>query len=99
MAASGGKKTLPMRWPLVAENGPAIVIAPDAVDHQVARRKAFFAEAQPRNQGDRCKVGWLNISFQTMKAELVEGLVQDERQAFGHQPLPLHAGKSIEAEV
>src|SRR5271157_1435911 len=39
-----------MLGPLIDENSPAIMVAPRAINHQIARRKAFLAEHQTADQ-------------------------------------------------
>ena len=88
-----------MIGPLVAQDGPAIVVAPYAIDQQVARRKAFLAETQSADERAGGEVGRLNIRFQAMKPKFLESLVEDQRQTFRHIALSFESSEGIEPQV
>src|SRR5271166_1056509 len=88
-----------MLGPFVAEHGPAIMVSPRAVDHQVAWRKAFFAKAQAFHQSARRDIGRLDVRLQAMKPKSLEGAIQHQRHTVGHIALCLKTKESIEPQI
>ena len=88
-----------MSGPLIAQNGPAIVVAPYAIDHEVAGRKAFFTKAQSVDERAGSDVGRLNVRFQAMKPKSPESVVEDQRQTFRHVALSFESSEGIKAQV
>src|SRR3954451_13073857 len=82
--------------PVLRNDRPALVVAPVAVDLQVARREALQPEARPLGQRDRRRVRGLDVRLEPVQLEPVERVAQQQLDAFGHVPL---AGVRLPARV
>src|SRR5262249_3351212 len=78
----------PPPGPGLANDRPALVVAPAPPDLEVSRREALLPEAESSRQLAGGMVPRLDVRLQAVEAEAPEGVAQDERQALGHVPLP-----------
>src|SRR4051794_17050415 len=72
---------------LLREDRPALVIAPLAVDLQVARREALEPEARALRQRDRALVAGLDVRLEPVQPERAERVAEHELDAFRHVAL------------
>jgi len=63
------------------------VVAKFAVDEQVLPGKSLAAESEAICKGEGAHVARLHVHFDPIQAELVEGEIERERDAFGHVAL------------
>jgi hypothetical protein len=75
------------------------VIAPSATHGEIAWRVAFSPKAQASREGDRGAVTGLDVGLQSVKPKATKRVVDDEREAFGHEPVSLPRCERVVAEV
>src|SRR5512134_939964 len=83
----------------VGKNRPAFVIPPATTDLQIARGKPFPGEPARSDQGDGGSVPGLDVRFESMQPEFLEGVPHDVREPLFHQTLPRTAGERVVTEV
>ena len=91
-----------MAWTLSRTSGqerPALVIAPPALDPEVAGRVTFASKAEPPDEADRGVIAGLYVGFHTVKTESMEGIAHHQRQSLGHEPAPLVRPEHVVAEI
>ncbi|MEA3206228.1 MAG: hypothetical protein QOG92_1923, partial [Verrucomicrobiota bacterium] len=85
--------------PFVATNGPAFVVLPTAGHHKIARRKAFQAKPEARDDGYRTGVFRLDVRFNSVKAQSFKGMRQHEIDRFCHVALPSEFGANPVTQI
>src|SRR6516225_11451973 len=68
-------------------DGPSFVVSPGAVDEQQFRGVALAAEAKALDQLEGGMVAGLNIGFEPVKPQLLEGIPHYQAKPFGHVTL------------
>jgi hypothetical protein len=95
---SGGISGKPF-GPFVATNGPAFVVLPTAGHLKIARRKAFQAKAEARDDGYGTRVFRLDVRFNPVKAQSFKGMRQHEIDRFCHVALPSEFGANPVTQI
>ena len=83
----------------LVDDRPTLVISPGAVDVKIIRRQPLETKAAGAHQRLGALVGGLNVRFDAMQAQHIEGMLGDEQQTLVHQTLAGVRGSSVVAEA
>src|SRR5215470_11121150 len=85
LAATFARRAQPLpRPPIFEQHRPPLVVAPAAIDLQIAARKTFAHESTSTHQCDRAPICGLDVALDPMQAHVQKCVTQHELEAFAH---------------
>ena len=70
---------------VIREQGPALVIAPAALDFQHTPGEALADKTALFDKCDGCAIVRLNVRFDAMEFQFAEGVFEDKQHSFAHE--------------